>query len=97
MPTKTEIETRRTALYDIIAEQYPMNVRHAFYLATVRGLVPKTEVGYGRIQWDLTVMRKTGVLPYDWIEDGTRGVVEPATYSNIASALQETAEHYNKS
>jgi len=23
MPTKTEIEARRTALYDIVAEQYP--------------------------------------------------------------------------
>jgi hypothetical protein len=96
MPTKTEIEARRTALYDIVAEQYPMNVRHAFYLATVRGLVPKTEIGYSRIQWDLTVLRKGGDLPYDWIEDGTRGVVEPATYPNIATALQETADNYSK-
>lgn len=97
MPTKAEIEARRAALYDIVAEQYPMNVRHAFYLATVRGLVPKTEVGYSRIQWDLTVLRKGGDLPYDWIEDGTRSVVEPYTHPNIAAALQETAERYSKS
>jgi hypothetical protein len=100
-PTRAQYEARRAAVYDIVAEQYPMNVRHAFYLATVRGLVLKTDRGtgngYSRIQWDLTVMRKSGEMPYDWIEDGTREVAEPLTYPNIATALQETAERYSKS
>jgi len=100
-PTKAQYEARRAALYDVVAEQYPMNVRHAFYLATVRGLVLKTDSGpgngYSRVQWDLTVMRKSGEVPYDWIEDGTRSVVEPNTYPNISVALQETAERYSKS
>ena len=100
-PTKAQYEARRAALYDIVEEQQPMNVRHAFYLATVAGLVLKTDSGsgngYSRIQWDLTVMRKSGLVPYDWIEDGTREMVAPLTYPNIATALQETAEQYSKS
>lgn len=100
-PTKAQYEARRAALYAIVAEQEPMNVRHAFYLATVRGLVLKTDRGvgngYSRIQWDLTVLRKSGEMPYEWIEDGTRSVTEPRTYPNIAEALQKTADHYHKS
>jgi hypothetical protein len=100
-PTKAQYEARRAVLYDIVAAHYPMNVRHAFYLATVRGLVLKTDRGsgngYSRIQWDLTVMRKSGEMPYDWIEDGTREAVKPLTYPNIATALERTAARYRKS
>jgi hypothetical protein len=88
-------------LYDIVQEQQPMNVHHAFYLATVVGLVLKTDKGvgngYSRIQWDLTVMRKAGIVPYGWIEDGTREVAEPYTEPDITTALRRTAEHYRKS
>ena len=100
-PTREQYEARRRVLYDIVEEQQPMNVRHAFYLATVRGLVLKTDKGvgngYSRIQWDLTVMRKSGEMPYEWIEDGTREVTEPYTEPDIATALRRTAEGYRKS
>ena len=39
-----------------------MTVRQVFYQATVRGLVEKAESGYGKIQTDLTIMRRTGEL-----------------------------------
>ena len=42
-----------------------MTVRQVFYQATVRGLVEKAESGYGKIQTDLTIMRRAGELPYD--------------------------------
>ena len=35
-----------------------MIVRQVFYQATVRGLVEKAESGYGKVQTDLTVMRR---------------------------------------
>jgi hypothetical protein len=100
-PTRAQYEARRAALYAIVEEQQPMNVRHAFYLATVRGLVLKTDRGtgngYSRIQWDLTVLRKSGEMPFEWIEDGTRAAVAPRTYPNIAAALQATARRCRKS
>ncbi len=57
------MEARREALLDIIAVGRPMTVRQAFYQATVRGLVEKAESGYGKVQADLTVMRRARELP----------------------------------
>jgi len=66
------VEARRKALLDIIAVGRPMTVRQVFYQATVRGLVEKAESGYGKVQADLTVMRRARELPYDWLADNTR-------------------------
>src|SRR5262249_8414006 len=60
--TKAEVEQRREALLAIIDAGRPMTVRQVFYQATVHGLVEKAESGY-----DLTVMRRAGDLPYDWL------------------------------
>ena len=56
--TQAEVVTRREALLDIIAAARPMTVRQVFYQATVRGVVEKAESGYGKVQTDLTVMRR---------------------------------------
>jgi hypothetical protein len=78
--TRGEVTERRWALYRIVAAMRPMTVRQAFYQATVRGIVEKTEAGYNKVQNDLVVMRREGFvlsdefvrLPYDWLTDSTR-------------------------
>ena len=75
----------------------PMTVRQVFYQATVRGIVEKTETGYAKVQTDLTIMRKAGELPYDWLADHTRWQRKPTTFSSVEHALQETARFYRKS
>ena len=55
--TKAEVEARREALLDIIEVGRPMTVTQVFYQATVRGF-EKAESGYGKVQTDLTVMRR---------------------------------------
>jgi hypothetical protein len=96
-PTKAAVETRRAALIDIVATGRPMTVRQVFYQATVRQLIEKSEKGYTNTQSDLTVLRKTGVLPFEWLEDGSRMVHKPATYANPSAALRDLAESYRKS
>src|SRR5688572_22633827 len=95
--TRTEMEIRRTALYDIVAEMRPMTVRQVFYQATVRGLVDKTEGGYAKVQTDLVHMRRSGALPYAWLADSTRWQRRPRTFSSVEEALRDTARHYRKS
>jgi hypothetical protein len=95
--TKAEVEARREALLDIIDEGRPMTVRQVFYQATVRGLVEKAESGYSKVQTDLTVMRRTGQLPYDWLADNTRWQRKPQTFDSIEQALKDTAQFYRKS
>jgi hypothetical protein len=95
--TKAQVGDRRAALYDIIAEQYPMSVRQVFYQATVHNLVDKTEAGYTKVQTDLVLMRKSGLLPYSWLADSTRLQRRPRTHNSVQDALDETARFYRKS
>src|SRR5215813_2298502 len=95
--TKAEVEGRREALLDIIEAGRPMTVREVFYQATVHGLVEKAESGYGKVQTDLTVMRRAGELPYDWLADNTRWQRKPRTFDSVEDALRATAAFYRKS
>jgi hypothetical protein len=90
------MEGRRAALYSIIANMQPMTVRQAFYQATVRGIVEKSEKGYGKIQRALVDMRWDGQVPYSWITDNTRWQRKPKTFNGIAQALEDTAAFYRK-
>jgi hypothetical protein len=94
--TKAEVEARREALLDIIETGRPMTVRQVFYQATVRGLVEKAETGYAKIQTDLSVMRRAGELPYDWLADNTRWQRKPRTFNSVEQALRDTAAFYRK-
>ena len=95
--TKAEVDARRAALYDIVAEMNPMTVRQVFYQASVRGIVGKSEAGYTKVQTDLVLMRKAGELPYGWLTDSTRMQRRPLTYSGVHAALENTAKFYRKS
>jgi hypothetical protein len=94
--TKAEVEERREALLAIIDDGKPMTVRQVFYQTTVRGLVEKAESGYAKVQTDLTVMRRAGELPYDWLADNTRWQRKPRTFNGVEDALRATAAFYRK-
>jgi hypothetical protein len=86
--TGAEVEERRASLWRITKQSAPATVRQIYYLATVAGLVPKTENGYDIVQTDLTVR---------WLADSTRLQRKPATYGSVDEALNETARLYRKS
>ncbi len=94
--TKAEVEARRQALFDIVADMKPMTVRQVFYQATVQDVVEKTEAGYTKVQTDLVQMRRSGVLPYDWLADNTRWQRKPRSFDGIEQALTHTAKFYRK-
>jgi hypothetical protein len=94
--SKAEIEQRRNDLYSIVSAMRPMTVRQVFYQATVRGVVEKTEAGYAKIQTDLALMRRGGLLPYHWLADNTRWQRKPRTFGSVKEALDYTAKFYRK-
>ena len=94
--TKDAVEKRRLALYNIVANIQPMTVRQVFYQATVKSVVEKTEAGYTKVQTDLVLMRKSGMLPYDWLADNTRWQRKPRSFDGIEEALENTARFYRK-
>jgi hypothetical protein len=93
--SRDEVAIRRQALYDIAKEQQPLIVRAVFYQAVVRGIVDKTQAGYKMVQTDLTLMRKSGEMPYEWIVDNTRSIVEPYAYNGVADALGQLSDSYS--
>lgn len=95
--TKAEVSNRRMLLREIVKSGKPMTVRQAYYQASVRGIVDKTEAGYQIVKTDLGVMRRSGELPYDWLADNTRWQRKPRTFSGIEQALFDTAQFYRKS
>ena len=94
--TKAEVELRRQELLSIVAEMQPMTVRQVFYQASVRGIVEKSEAGYTKVQTDLVLMRRSGMMPYGWLADSTRWQRKPKTHSSVAGALAHTAKFYRK-
>lgn len=74
----------------------PMTVRQVFYQATVQDVVEKTEAGYTKVQTDLVQMRRSGVLPYDWLADNTRWQRKPRSFDGIEQALTHTVKFYRK-
>jgi hypothetical protein len=95
--TKAEVEERREALFDIVFAGKPMTVRQTFYQGTVRYIVEKAETGYDKVQRDLTIMRRTGDVPYGWLADNTRWQRKPRTFDSVEQTLRETAQFYRKS
>jgi hypothetical protein len=95
--TKAQVGQRRDDLLDIVAGMKPMTVRQVFYQATVRDIVEKSEAGYTKVQTDLVLMRRDGLLPYEWLADNTRWQRRPRTFNGVEEALQDTAKLYRKS
>lgn len=95
--TEEEMTERYAGLYAIVEASQPMNVRSVFYQAVAPGMVPKEEdKGYDPVQRALVVMRRNGMLPFEWIVDFTRREIRPYTNTSIAQALQEAADQYRK-
>jgi hypothetical protein len=84
-------------LSSVIEEQHPTSVRGAYYLASVRGAVPKTQQGYNKVQGLLVKMREREIIPWGWISDGTRWRRGATTYDGVEEALRQTASLYRRS
>jgi hypothetical protein len=93
-------EVFRQLLYDIVAPQQPMTVRQVFYQAVVRGYVNKTDKGpgngYGFVQRDLVIMRRNGMIPYEWIVDESRRMRSPAVWDSLEEYIEEIPDGYRR-
>jgi hypothetical protein len=94
--TAAEVEARRAALVEIVAEAAPCTVRQVFYAATVRNLVEKTEAAYQIVQKDLVLLRRRGVIPWNSLADSTRWMRKPDSFNSLADALADTAALYRR-
>lgn len=84
----------------ILAEleaDHPQSVRHCFYRMTDPRLpepVEKSDRGYRHVQNHITVLRRAGQLPYNWISDASRRGYFVNTYNGKADFLRSVAGFY---
>jgi ribosomal protein S10 len=97
LSTRANVARRRAAIREIVEAMHPMIVRQVYYQATVRGIVEKTDGGYDMVAYDLTLLRRSGEIPWDWIVDNLRECHRPWTCSSIEEALEAVAQQYRKS
>jgi hypothetical protein len=63
--TRSEVDDMRATLSALLEADHPQSVRHLFYLMTDPRLpcaVEKSENGYRHVQYELSEMRKAGLL-----------------------------------
>ena len=58
------MEHRSGRFPGLVCEMKPATVRRIFHLATVRGIVEKTETGYVKVQRGLVKLRRDGLPPF---------------------------------
>jgi hypothetical protein len=91
--TNAEIERMREVMLAILDGDHAQSVRHVFYRMTDPRLdcaVEKSESGYRHVQYQLSEMRKQGVLPCGWISDATRRGYHVATFTSAADFIRRS-------
>ena len=62
-----------------------------------RGFIEKTEAEYKHtVVTQLTKMRLSGEIPFDWIADNTRWMRKPQTYRSLKGMLELTKTTYRR-
>lgn len=93
---QADMQARYDAVYEIVREHQPTGIRFTYYTATVRGIVPKNDSGYRKIQRAVLHLRRTGRIPWDWIVDTNRWMRKPETWGSVEEALTDVATTYRR-
>ena len=95
--TKEEMQILCDAMYSVLESDHPGTDRHVFYRLAGMGLIAKDEKQYsGTVVRKLTDLRRSGVIPFQWISDATRWVRRPRAYDSLEEALRDTAKLYRR-
>jgi len=98
-PTKAMLE-RYDTVTAIVNETAPTSVRHTYYTAITRGIIPKDTGGsrsnYNKIQRAVLELRRSGQIPYSHIVDSTRWMRKPSSWSNIEHYLYNVQRSYRR-
>jgi hypothetical protein len=94
--TNAELATLDELIIEVVEQDYPVSLRGVYYRVVSAGGVDKTEHAYRAVGRRLLELRRHGEIPYDRITDGTRSVVRPRSYDDLADALTDTAYLYRR-
>jgi hypothetical protein len=67
-----------------------------FYRVMSAGAVEKSEKAYAAVQREVLKLRRSGILPYEWIADGTRWQVKQPSWDTAKDALDDAVSSYRR-
>lgn len=94
--SKAEMAALSDALTEIVDDHQPCSVRQVFYLATTRGLVPKTEAAYRSVARILKMLRLAGDIDFRAITDSTRWMRKPTSFQGLPGFLDRMQRNYRR-
>jgi hypothetical protein len=94
--TNAELHELDLMICRVCAEDHPLSVRGVFYRVMSAGAVEKSEKAYAAVQREVLKLRRSGILPYEWIADGTRWHVKSRSWDSVEDALDDAASSYRR-
>jgi hypothetical protein len=94
--TEVELHELDLAICTVCTEDHPLTVRGVFYRVMSAGAVEKSEKAYAAVQREVLKLRRSGILPYEWIADGTRWQVKQPSWETAQDALDAAASSYRR-
>jgi hypothetical protein len=94
--TNAELHELDLMICRVCAEDHPLSVRGVFYRVMSAGAVEKTEKAYAAVQREVLKLRRSGILPYEWIADGTRWQVKQPSWDTAQDALDDAVSSYRR-
>ena len=73
-----------------------ISVRQAYYYLLTQGDIKESESSYKTLDEHLVWARKQGIIPWDYIDDGSRETYRLVTADNINDFLKEKIADYNR-
>ncbi len=94
--TAQQMSFRYRALVEIVTEAAPTGVRFVYYRAVSKGIVPKNDNGYVKVQRALMYLRENGIIPWTSIVDSSRWMRKPETWGSVEEMLADAASSYRR-
>jgi hypothetical protein len=94
--TKAELDELHNAILTVCQEDHPLSVRGVFYRVMSAGAVEKSEKACAAVQREVLKIRRSGVLPYEWIADSTRWQVKRPSWDTAKDALDDAVASYRR-
>ena len=95
--TKGRMETLDAQIMAVLREDHPQSVRHIFYRMTDPRLsepVEKSDRGYRHVQSRCVVLRRAGLIPYNWIADLSRQGYFVNTFDDAGDFIRQMGGLY---
>jgi hypothetical protein len=94
--TNAQLDDVDTAIIEAVAEDSPVSLRGVFYRCVSAGAVEKSEKGYALVQRQLLKLRRTGLVDYGDIVDGTRITFRQSAWSRLDEMLDSASASYRR-